>query len=80
MERMTADITTTEIRLDAVLKFAGAVETGGEAKYLIQNGHVLVNRAQETRRSTRVRPGDTVEIIDAEGTIVVVVDVRVAEG
>ncbi len=38
------------IKLDQFLKLAGLVETGGEAKHLIQSGQVMVNRAVETRR------------------------------
>lgn len=36
-------ITTPFIKLDSFLKFAGAVETGGQAKELVQEGKVLVN-------------------------------------
>ena len=36
-------ITTEFIKLDALLKFAGLCETGGEAKELIQGGAVKVN-------------------------------------
>ena len=43
MEENHVKIETPFIRLDALLKFAGAVETGGEAKLIIQNGGVMVN-------------------------------------
>ena len=36
-------INTDFIKLDALLKFAGLCETGGEAKELIQGGAVKVN-------------------------------------
>ena len=36
-------IKTEYIRLDALLKSAGATDTGGQAKYAVQNGMVLVN-------------------------------------
>ncbi|MDI9441779.1 MAG: RNA-binding S4 domain-containing protein [Firmicutes bacterium] len=55
-------IRTESIQLDQLLKWAGAAATGGEAKYLIQNGQVSVNGNVELRRSTRVQPGDVVEI------------------
>jgi len=44
------------------LKLAGAVGTGGEAKYLIQSGYVKLNGETETRRRKKIRRGDTVEI------------------
>jgi ribosome-associated protein len=49
------------IRLDQFLKLAGAVETGGQAKQVIQAGEVLVNGAVETRRRRQLRDGDAVE-------------------
>ena len=38
------------------------VETGGQAKYMIQNGEVKVNGAIETRRRKKIYPGDVVEV------------------
>ena len=55
-------ITTEFIKLDALLKFAGAVETGGEAKQVIQEGAVKVNGEVCTMRGKKLRPGDTVEL------------------
>lgn len=57
-------IETEFIRLDALLKFAGAVETGGEAKLLIQDGGVRVNGASCTMRGKKLRPGDRAELDD----------------
>ncbi len=47
------------IRLDHFLQACG-VETGGQAKQLIQNGNVLVNGEVETRRRKKLRAGDEV--------------------
>lgn len=55
-------IETEFIRLDALLKFAGAVGTGGEAKLLIQNGEVTVNGEVCTMRGKKLRPGDRVAL------------------
>lgn len=59
----TIEINTEFIRLDALLKFAAVVGTGGEAKTLIQEGEVKVNGETCTMRTKKLRPGDTVEII-----------------
>jgi ribosome-associated protein len=67
MPTKTIEIRTTEIRLDSLLKFAGLVATGGEAKMLIQSGCVQVNGEWETRRSRTVRHGDQVVLHDEEG-------------
>ena len=52
-------ITTEFIKLDALLKFAGLCETGGEAKELIQGGAVKVNGEVCGKKC---RAGDTVEL------------------
>lgn len=49
------------IRLDAALKLAGFVSTGGHAKMVIQNGEVLVNEEVCTQRGKKLRLGDTAE-------------------
>lgn len=48
------------IRLDNLLKFGGAAETGGHAKRMIQNGEVLVNGEVCTMRGKKMRKGDRV--------------------
>ena len=62
MQSETIKIETPFIRLDALLKFAGAVETGGEAKLLIQNGEVKVNGEVCTMRGKKLFPGDRAEL------------------
>ena len=51
-------IGTEFIKLEAALKFANAVETGGMAKAVIQEGEVLVNGEVCTMRGKKLRPGD----------------------
>ena len=55
-------IYTDSIRLDAFLKFANLVETGGEAKLLIQDGAVKVNNNSCIQRGKKLYQGDIVEI------------------
>lgn len=47
------------IRLGQLLKVAGIVDSGGEAKALIAEGDVTVNGEPETRRGRQMHPGDT---------------------
>ena len=58
MEKIT--IETEYIKLDALLKFAAVVGTGGEAKYVISEGMVSVNGEVCTMRGKKLRPGDKV--------------------
>jgi ribosome-associated protein len=46
------------IRLGQLLKLAGIVDSGGEAKALIADGDVTVNGERETRRGRQMHPGD----------------------
>ena len=55
---MKVEIDTEFIRLDNLLKFGGAVDTGGQAKFAIQNGEVLVNGEVCTMRGKKMRPGE----------------------
>ena len=54
------------IKLDQFLKLAQVVQSGGEAKHLIQSGAVLVNGAVETRRGRKLYPGDVVKVAGEE--------------
>jgi ribosome-associated protein len=53
-------LTTEPIRLDQFLKLVGLVQSGGEAKHLIQGGQVQLNGIVETRRSKKLAAGDVV--------------------
>ena len=59
-------MTTEEqtIKLDQFIKFQELAQSGGQAKVLIQHGHVQVNGEVETRRGRKLRQGDTVTVGD----------------
>lgn len=59
---MEIPISTEFIKLEAFLKFAGAAETGGEAKNRIQNGEVTVDGEVCTMRGKKLLPGMTVAL------------------
>lgn len=69
MAENTVNITTEFIKLDALLKFASLVGSGGEAKMLIQDGQVKVNGEVCTMRGKKIRPGDTVSVNGSEVTV-----------
>ena len=62
MQKEHVQITTEFIKLDSLLKFAGVVGTGGEAKDAVQSGDVIVNGEVCTMRGKKIRPGDVVEL------------------
>ena len=51
-----------ELCLDQFLELSWVVETGGHAKFMIQNGEVKVNGEIETRRRRKLVVGDVVEV------------------
>ena len=57
----TIAINTEFIKLDALLKYAALVGTGGEAKIAIAEGMVKVNGEVCTMRGKKISPGDTVD-------------------
>ncbi|WP_027437905.1 RNA-binding S4 domain-containing protein [Lachnospira multipara] len=49
------------IKLGQALKLAGLVESGVEAKIVIQDGQVTLNGNVETQRGKKIYDGDVVE-------------------
>ena len=54
-------IQTEYIKLDALLKYAALVPSGGEAKTVVAAGEVRVNGEVCTMRGKKLRAGDVVE-------------------
>ncbi|MEO0406081.1 MAG: RNA-binding S4 domain-containing protein [Cyanobacteria bacterium P01_A01_bin.135] len=53
------------IKLGQFLKIRQVVQTGGQAKMLVQSGEVMVNGVVETQRGRKLFPGDRVEVFDS---------------
>jgi ribosome-associated protein len=58
------------IKLGQALKAAGLVESGVEAKIVIQNGEVMVNGETEFQRGKKLYDGDVVSFRGEEIRIV----------
>jgi ribosome-associated protein len=54
------------IRLGQLLKLAGIIDSGSDAKELLAAQTVLVNGERETRRGRQLHPGDTVLVASEE--------------
>ena len=59
--KINKKIDTDFIRLDAFLKMNDAVQSGGHAKIVIQEGEVKVNGEVCTMRGNKLRKGDSAE-------------------
>ncbi len=57
-------ISEAPIALYQLLKFESMVNSGGEAKFVISEGQVIVNGEVETRKRKKIFSGDIVEFRD----------------
>ena len=71
VKKTPIEITTEFIKLESFLKLANAVESGGMAKNVIQDGEVFVNDEICTMRGKKLRPGDSVRF---DGEVYLVTD------
>lgn len=58
------EIKTEYIKLDQLLKWAGIVGLGSDAKLIIKNGDVKVNGEVVTQRGKKIYPKDIVYVND----------------
>jgi ribosome-associated protein len=56
------EIASETIRLGQLLKLAGVIDSGSEAKALLAEQTVLVNDEPEARRGRQLHPGDRVQL------------------
>lgn len=61
---MTFTLTDDYIELYKLLKVLDLVDSGGQAKMLIEEGHVFRNGAQELRKRAKIIRGDKITIAD----------------
>lgn len=57
-------LTSQYITLGQFLKFAGLVDTGGEAKEFLASEKILINGSEDNRRGRKLYPGDELLIKD----------------
>lgn len=60
METVTIKLRDEYIKLGQALKAAGIAENGVDAKYIIQDGEVLLNGEKEFQRGKKLHEGDEV--------------------
>ena len=52
------------ITLGILLKIAGIIDTGGQAKYFLAENKVLVNGEEDNRRGRKLYHDDVVEVLN----------------
>lgn len=63
-------ISTEYIKLDSFLKFCGAAESGGEAKFFVAQGAVSVDGSVCLQRGRKLYPGSLVEFGDTRYKVI----------
>lgn len=68
-EEVVVKINTPTIKLDQFLKWTGTVQTGGEGKFMISEGLIMVNDVVQGKRGKLIKSGDRVSVmrIDQKG-------------
>jgi len=61
METIEFQLRGEHVRLCDLLKLAGIAESGGQGKHLVAAGEVSVDGQPESRKSAKIRAGQTVE-------------------
>lgn len=66
-------ISTEYIKLQQLLKLAGMVDQGSDAKIFILEGKIKVNDVIATERGKKIRPGDIVQV-EGMGKLEVIIE------
>ena len=69
MRKLTFALEAEFIRLDDLLKVNGCVETGGQAKMLIQGGGVTLDGEVCTMRGKKLRGGEVIYVRECDEEI-----------
>jgi ribosome-associated protein len=64
MEKINFKIEGDYIELIQLLKAIGLAQTGGHAKMIVEEGMILRNGEQETRKRAKLIPGDEILVND----------------
>lgn len=62
MQEITFQLEREYVELNQLLKLAGACDSGGAGKALVASGRVAVDGKAESRKTAKIRAGQTVEL------------------
>jgi ribosome-associated protein len=64
MQIVTFELAKEHIALCDLLKLAGVADSGGRGKVMVAEGMVTVDGKSETRKTAKIRAGQSVECMD----------------
>jgi len=62
MEQLTFHLNDDYVELNQLLKLVGLCESGGAGKMLVASGAVAVDNCAESRKTCKIRAGQTVQV------------------
>lgn len=63
METREFQLKDESVRLCDLLKLAGIADSGGQGKHMVADGAVTVDGRAESRKTAKIRAGQTVECL-----------------
>ena len=70
MQHTEFTINGDHVELCNLLKLAGLADSGGQGKAMVANGEVTVDGQPESRKTAKIRAGQTVQCRDTTITVV----------
>jgi ribosome-associated protein len=70
MQKLTFELNSEFIEVNQLLKLSGLVDSGGAGKNLVASGAVSVDGKKESRKTAKIRAGQTVSIGDVRISVI----------
>ena len=70
MQKLTFELNGEYVEVNQLLKLVGVVDSGGAGKNLVASGAVKVDGQPESRKTAKIRAGQTVSLGDVRISVV----------
>lgn len=70
MQKLTFELNGEYVEVNQLLKLVGLVDSGGAGKNLVASGAVKVDGKAESRKTAKIRAGQTVSLGDVRISVV----------
>jgi ribosome-associated protein len=70
MQKLTFELNGEYVEVNQLLKLVGVVDSGGAGKNLVASGAVKVDGQPESRKTAKIRAGQTVSLGDVRISVI----------
>lgn len=70
MQKLTFELNGEFVEVNQLLKLVGLVDSGGAGKNLVASGAVKVDGKPESRKTAKIRAGQTVSVADVRISVI----------